>query len=360
MNGKERIITALSVQQPDRVPLYIHGINEAPIIGIGKHITDGLPESKQFYEMNDSEKMKLLDTLFLIHEVFGVDGFTSFEIGHDTEIDNENVRDDWGVIYRRNPHGLPVPVGHPVKDAADLIKFHAPEPNRGHLLLHDLARDRFKGDVALFWMMRGVFVHSWRLTGMENYMLKMYEDPEFIHNISAMVTEYNLKQLAMLATAGIDVLVVEDDIAATNNLLISPKHFMEFVNPYNRKLVDRAHELGLKVVRHSDGNLWSIMDILIESGYDGLNPLEPQAGMDLKKVKDKYGDKICLLGNIDCKELLPSGTPDQVDAAVKHSIEVAAAGGGYILCDSNSLHPGVNPENCIAMFEATKKYGLYE
>jgi len=360
MKGKERIITALNVRQPDRVPLYIHGINEAPIIGIGKHITDGLPESKQFYEMNDSEKMKLLDTLFLIHEVFGVDGFTSFEIGHDTEIDNENVRDDWGVIYRRNPHGLPVPVGHPVKDAADLVKFHAPEPNRGHLLLHDLARDRFKGDVALFWMMRGVFVHSWRLTGMENYMLKLYQDPGFIHRISAMVTEYNLKQLDMLATAGIDVLVVEDDIAATNNLLISPKHFMEFVNPYNRKLVDRAHELGRKVVRHSDGNLWSIMDILIESGYDGLNPLEPQAGMDLKKVKESYGDKICLLGNIDCKELLPSGTPDQVDAAVKHSIEVAAAGGGYILCDSNSLHPGVNPENCIAMFEATKKYGLYE
>jgi uroporphyrinogen decarboxylase len=360
MKGKERIITALSVQQPDRVPLYIHGINEAPIIGIGKHITDNLPESKQFYEMNDSEKMKLLDTLFLIHEVFGVDGFTSFEIGHDTEIDNKDVKDDWGVIYRKNPHGLPVPIGHPVKEPGDLAKFHAPEPNRGHLLLLDLARDRFKGDIALFWLMRGVFVHSWRLTGMENYMLKLYLNPGFIHRISAMVTEYNLMQLDMLASVGIDVLVVEDDIAATNNLLISPKHFMEFVNPYNRKLVDRAHELGLKVVRHSDGNLWSIMDILIESGYDGLNPLEPQAGMDLKKVKDNYGDKICLLGNIDCKELLSSGTPDQVEAAVKHSIEVAAAGGGYILCDSNSLHPGVNPENCIAMFEATKKCGLYE
>ncbi|MBU1183469.1 MAG: uroporphyrinogen decarboxylase family protein, partial [Proteobacteria bacterium] len=144
------------------------------------------------------------------------------------------------------------------------------------------------------------------------------------------------------------------------SLLIAPKHFMEFVNPYNRKLVDRAHELGLKVVRHSDGNIWSIMDIIIESGYDGLNPLEPQADMDLKKVKDKYGNKICLLGNIDCKELLPFGTPGQVEAAVKNAIEVAAAGGGYILCDSNSLHPGVNPENCIAMFEATKKYGLYE
>ncbi|MDZ4165006.1 MAG: uroporphyrinogen decarboxylase family protein [Smithellaceae bacterium] len=360
MKGKERIITALSLGQPDRVPLYIHGINEAPIIGIGKHITDGLPEAKQFHELNDSGKMKLLDTLFLIHEVFGVDGFTSFEIGHEIEINEKDVKDDWGVIYRRNPNGLPVPVGHPLKDSPDLDNFPIPEPNRGHLLLLDLARDRFKGDIALFWLMRGAFVRSWRLTGMENYMLQLYQNPEFIHLIAAMVTEYNLKQLEMLASAGLDVLVVEDDIAATQNLLISPKHFREFVNPYNRKLVDRAHELGLKVVRHSDGNLWSIMDILIDSGYDGLNPLEPQAGMDLKKVKEAYGNRICLLGNIDCKELLPAGTPEQVDAAVKQAIYDAAAGGGYILCDSNSLHPGVNPENCIAMFEATKKYGRYE
>ena len=81
MTGKERILTALDVQQPDRVPLYIHGINEGPIIGIGRHLTDGLPEPKQFHDMNEQEKMKLVDTLFLLHETFGVDGFTSFEIG---------------------------------------------------------------------------------------------------------------------------------------------------------------------------------------------------------------------------------------------------------------------------------------
>lgn len=64
MTGKDRTLTALSIQKPDRVPLYIHGINEVPIIGIGRHLTDGLPEPKQFHEMNGMEKMKLLDTLF--------------------------------------------------------------------------------------------------------------------------------------------------------------------------------------------------------------------------------------------------------------------------------------------------------
>ncbi len=360
MTGKERILTALNVQQPDRVPLYIHGINEAPIIGIGKHLTEGLPETDDFYAMNDSEKMKLVDTLFLIHEEFGVDGFSSFEIGHETPLDESRVQDDWGIVYVRNPHGLPVAKGHPVKEARDLNGYQPPQPRREHLLLLDLARERFKGSTALFWLMRGVFVRSWRLVGMENLMLKFFEDPQFVHRVADLVTDYNLSQLEMLADAGLDVLVVEDDIANTHAPMISPAHFKTYVNPYNKKLAERARQLGLKVVRHSDGNLWSLMDLLLATGYDGLNPLEPQAGMDLRAVKAYCGDKICLLGNIDCLELLPSGTPAQVDAAVCQAIEDAAEGGGYIVCSSNSLHPGVNPENCIAMFEATKKYGLYK
>jgi len=359
MTGKERILTALALGQPDRVPLYIHGINEAPIIGIGRHLTDGLPEPKQFHEMDAGEKMKLLDTLFLLHEAFGVDGFTSFEIGHEIEVDAGHVKDDWGIIYARSHHGLPVAKGHPVKTAADLDEYTPPEPTRSHLLLLDMGRERFVGEKALFWLMRGTFVRSWRLIGMENYMINLRADPAFLHRVARMVQGYNLAQLEMLAQAGLDVLVVEDDIAGTAHPLIAPKHFAEFVEPYNRALVERAHQLGLKVVRHSDGNLWSLLDTLLASGYDGLNPLEPQADMGLKKVKAHCGDRICLLGNIDCQSLLPDGTPEQVEEAVRQAIADAAGGGGYILCDSNSLHPGVNPENCIAMFEATKKYGLY-
>jgi uroporphyrinogen decarboxylase len=299
-----------------------------------------------------------LDTLFALHEVFGIDGFSSFEIGHEQELDPDHVRDDWGVIYTRSPHGIPVPTGHPLRSAADLGDFKVPRPNRAHLVLLDLARARFKGEKALFWLMRGTFVRSWRLTGMENLMLQMYDDPAFVHRIARMVTDYSLEQMEMLAAAGADVIVVEDDIADHQSTLVSPARFKEFINPYNRELVNRAHHLGLKAVRHSDGNLWPILDTLLESGYDGLNPLEPQAGMHLKKVKEYCGDRICLLGNIDCVDLLPHGTPEQVEEAVRQAIADAADGGGYILCDSNSLHPGVNPENCIAMFEAAKKYGV--
>ncbi len=359
MNGKERFLTALAVEQPDRVPLYIHGINEGPILAIARHLTEGLPEPKQFHEMDDGEKVKLVDALFRIHEHFGVDGFTCFEINHTENLDASHLRDDWGVVFERTPHGIPVPVGHPIPDAAALDAYRPPEPKREHLLLFDLARQRFGGEKALVWMMRGAFVLGWRLAGMENLMLQMYDDPAFVQRLAEMTTQYGLAQLEWLIEAGLDVLLVEDDIADTDSSLISPALFREFVNPYNRRRVERAHEAGLKVMRHSDGNLWGLLDTLLETGYDGLNPLEPQAGMELRKVKDHCGDRLCLIGNIDCQQLLPDGTPEQVDAAVRQAIADAGAGGGYIVSSSNSLHPGVRPENCIAMFEATKKHGLY-
>ena len=150
MNGKERILTALEVREPDRVPLYIHGINEESIISIGRHVTDGLPEPKQFHAMTEPERLKLLEALFLIHEEFGVDGFTSFEINQLRDLDATHAEDDWGVIYKRSPHGIPVVSGNPIPDAAALDRYTPPEPRREHLLLLDLARERFQGRKALF------------------------------------------------------------------------------------------------------------------------------------------------------------------------------------------------------------------
>ena len=87
--------------------------------------------------------------------------------------------------------------------------------------------------------------------------------------------------------------------------------------------------------------------------------MEPQAGMDLKRVKEYCGDRLCLLGNIDCIDLLPNGTPADVTAAVIQAIRDAGRGGGLIVCSSNSLHPGVKAENCRAMFEAVHEFGCY-
>jgi uroporphyrinogen decarboxylase len=183
--------------------------------------------------------------------------------------------------------------------------------------------------------------------------------PAFVHDLARMVTGYNLALCELAIHAGADVIIVEDDIAGNESTLISPQHFQEFVAPYNQQVLDYAQAQGARVVRHSDGNLWPILNLLLAMGYDGLNPLEPQAGMDLKRVKGYCGDRICLLGNIDCGDLLCSGTEAEVEAAVLRAIQDAAPGGGYVLCSSNSIHPGVKPENVLAMVRAAKRHGVY-
>jgi uroporphyrinogen decarboxylase len=222
-----------------------------------------------------------------------------------------------------------------------------------------MAKVRFADQKAQFFLLRGTFVRSWRLRGMEELFVDMVRRPEFVHHLARLVTDYNLELCREAIGAGADVLIIEDDIAGNEGPLMSPQHFHEFIAPYNREVLDLAHAHGLRVVRHSDGNLWPVLDTLLFMGYDGLNPLEPQAGMALKRVKDYCGERICLLGNIDCGQLLCHGSEEEVVAAVRQAIENAAPGGGYILCSSNSIHPGVRPENVVAMMRAAKKYGAY-
>ncbi len=114
-----------------------------------------------------------------------------------------------------------------------------------------------------------------------------------------------------------------------------------------------------RVRENSDGNLYSLLDMIVSAGPDGINPIEPVAGMELKKVKELVGDRVCLSGNIDCGHLLPHGTPDEVDQAVRQAIADAGPGGGYIVSSFNSIHSSCNPQNLVAMVEACKRYEAY-
>jgi hypothetical protein len=109
VNGRERILTALAVQQPDRVPVWIHAINEMAILNIGRLVLEGVPEAKSVNLMSQGEMMALLDTLFAIHEELEIDGFTALplsEVAGVTNLDDVHFRDSWGTVWARNPHGI--------------------------------------------------------------------------------------------------------------------------------------------------------------------------------------------------------------------------------------------------------------
>jgi len=141
--------------------------------------------------------------------------------------------------------------------------------------------------------------------------------------------------------------------------MMSPDHFREYIFPNLKRCVDAAHEAGAYVVKHTDGNIMSVIDMIVEAGIDALNPLEPQAGMDIGLIKDQYGDRIAIVGNIDCGYLLSEAPVEEVRQVTRETIEIAAPGGGYCLSSSNSIHSSVKPENFMAMVETLRECGEY-
>jgi uroporphyrinogen decarboxylase len=140
---------------------------------------------------------------------------------------------------------------------------------------------------------------------------------------------------------------------------MSVKQFEAFVLPYLKRVVQTAKRLGVPFIKHTDGNLWLIIDMIVDSGIDALDPIEPIAGMDIGKVKRKYGGRIAVIGNVDCSYVLPLGSEKEVEDAVKETIAKASPGGGHVMASSNSIHPAVKPSNYMLMIELAKKYGTY-
>ncbi len=171
--------------------------------------------------------------------------------------------------------------------------------------------------------------------------------------------EYYSELGKISASLGAEIAFSGDDIAGNNGLLMSPSHFKEFIYPAMKKLYKKWKSYGLYILKHSDGDLYPIMDLLVDTGLDCLHPIDPLAGMSLARVKKEYGDKICIMGNVNCAGNLVHGTRGDVVDEVKRCIDTAGPGGGYILSSSNSIPNSVKPENYTAMVEAVKEYGVY-
>lgn len=360
MKGKERIMTALSRGQPDVVPVWELAFNEESVIKLARHLLPPreLPAPKHFLEMNDTEALQMVSAFADMGKSLGLDGFGASTMAPVTRVDTEHFRDAFGVIQHASRFGEPYPVQGPISDAADLKRYKMRSPEDGDFLLIDILRSQFP-EQAVAYMLSGPFFLSWSLRGsLQNLLADYIENPDLAQDLARMVTDYDLAALEVIKKKGADFVVMECDLAFINNTMMSLKHYDQFVSPYHRQIVRRGHELGLKMVKHSDGKVQGLVPRFIEEGFDGLHPVQPQC-MDIGETKRQYGDKICIMGNIDCAYLLVSGAPEQVRESVKKTIAAAAPGGGYIISSSNTIHPGCRPENYVALVQAAREFGKY-
>ena len=266
--------------------------------------------------------------------------------------------DEWGVRYMPGPEAVAHPIEGPIATLEDAHAWTPPDPDAPHRLatLRDYV-ERYKGRRAICFHHRAAFMWSAYLMGLDNLLLNLIADPPLAETVMDKVLDVNMRVVRGAIRAGAEVIILGDDYAHNQGPMMSPVAFEQFIAPRLKRMVDLIHDEGALCIKHSDGNIYPILDAIVATGPDGLNPIEPVAGMTLTETRRRVGSRLCLVGNIDCGQLLCSGTPDEVRKAVRQAITDGAADGSFMLSSSNSIHSSCNPENVLAMLDAAREYG---
>ena len=203
-----------------------------------------------------------------------------------------------------------------------------------------------------------IFTLSWMLMGFNNFCISLMTDERLLADVLGKIAEIQFRAVEeILDMPHVGAVWLVDDVAFGTGPIIPPQALRDYVFPWYRKMAAQCHANNLLVFMHSDGDLTMLMEDIIAMGVDVLQPIDPTC-MDIVKVKETYGDRLCLAGNVS-NELLRSGTPAEVDATVKELIRKLAPGGGYCVGSGNSVTSWSKFENYMAMRNATLKYGRY-
>lgn len=339
MTSIERVRAALEKGKPDRVPILEFVVD----IRVARA---AMPDCRDAADFMDRA---------------GFDGVCcGAQFAKTREFPDGRYIDEWGVTYAPGPETVAHPLEGPIRTLADAKSYEPPDPDAPHRLgvLEELVH-RYKGRRAICFHHRAAFMWSAYLMGMDNILADFLLEPEKVEIMLDKVLKANIAIIRRAIRAGAEIITLGDDYAHNLGPMMSPEVFGRFLLPRLKKMVAAIHEEGALCIKHSDGNIYPLLDMIVSAGPDGINPVEPAAGMDLKTVKRKVGKQVCIVGNIDCARLLPFGTPAEVRAAVRQAIADAGEDGGFILSSSNSIHSRCRPENVLAMVRACHEFGVY-
>lgn len=200
-----------------------------------------------------------------------------------------------------------------------------------------------------------IFTMTWEMMGFETFSLALFENPDLIESLNSRLGNLVVSMFENMAQSDVvNALWYSDDIAYTNGLLVSPDVLDKYFFPWLSKIGNLAKQYNKPLIFHSDGILYDVMDKIIECGVNALHPIEPKA-MDIKEVKARYGDKLCLIGNIDV-DLLARGSEDDVRKNVLENMRTVGVNGGYCVGSGNSIPEYVKVENYLIMLETVKEY----
>ena len=266
-----------------------------------------------------------------------------------TEIGPHRYRDDWGVIWHREPGDDIGVVAEPPLKEPRLAGFTAPEPVSRAPYLETFCRedpDRFR----LVSLTSPIFQRAWFLRGFVEFLTDLALHRSFVHELVEMILEYTTKVVTEAVSYDIDGFFLMDDWGQQEGLLISPEMWREYFKPGMAALFRIVKEHDLFLFFHSCGDIECLIPELIDMGLDVLNPFQPEV-MDVYAVKRQYGERLGFYGGVSTQETLPHGSVNEVKADVREKIAILGQGGGFILAPAHALQVDVPIENILALVE---------
>jgi len=346
MTPRERVLAAFAHEEPDRVPAWC-----------GSSVEFWAKATRELGLDDEGLRIRLGDDF---RRVWAREAGPPFELSPGAV-----SRTPFGV--ERHGLGYGQPMSHPLAHATlrDVEAYPWPDPqwsDVSHL------REEAAAYGGRYAILGGAWSPFWHdlidLLGMETMYLKMYDEPELVNAILGKMVDYYAavsQRIFDAAASALDVFFIGNDFGSQRGPLLSEPMFRRFMLPHLRRLVDLGHQYRLKVMLHCCGGFYELIPAMIEIGLDGLHAVQPScAGMDLRRLKAEFGDKILLNGAIDSHHVLIKGNPELVRRKTREVIEVMKPGGGYVAGASHDSILEETPlENVLAMFDAIREFGGY-
>ncbi len=331
MNSRERVLTTFQFEEPDRVPLF-----EAWIEGV---IMDAIGNG-------DPYKTR---------ERLGLDCMP-IAVGHPKSTNAwKTGTDEWGRIFKNHWY-----LGGVVKSLDDVETYSPPLEYAEEWFPSEMMKKTRKiyGDThALYYAFHDVcLVLSYMSMGMEDFFVAVHRNRELVEALIQRSTDWTIAMIEQANAAEVDFIMIGDDVADSKGPMISLKNFREMVLPKYKEIVS-ASEIPL--IWHSDGQIQPLLPFIIEAGFAGVHALEPDVGVNMGKIKEQYGDKLVLVGNLDVTNILTQSDLELVRKDVKRCIKQGAPGGGYLFSSSNSLFNGMYIESILEAYRYAKEIGYY-
>lgn len=372
MTGKERVARTLAHQQPDRVPIYDkfwfqaeknfrRGLGHPLVERETRFDWDTAPcsQPQTIWELFDMDMVEVAWPDYRLR-------FTPPEIIEET--------DEW--VLQRDSNEAVLRWWKHKMGAPEHVAFGIDTPEKWLKVkpLMTAYRERVRWDE--FWPLYRRAREANRyvcyatvepiemikdVLGHEIMLRAMIKQPEWIHDIFNTYINVAVQMLEMVEAEGMvcDGAFVYGDIAYNTGPFMSPRHYREFVQPYHKRLMGEFHRRGMPVLLHSDGDIRLLLDDLMASGVDFINPVEAKAGMDVRELAPKYKERLGYCGNIDAR-VLESNDLDRIREEIRTKMAAVKPYCGYIYHSDHSVLPGTTFETYQAVLDEVKQAGSYD